>query len=139
MASGNPRAKLAFEMFVHQLRSYIGAMIGVLEGIDVLVFTAGIGENSPEVRATACGGFGFLGLKLDLEKNARPQADQDIATPDSAVRVLVIRAQEDWAIARECWRLARDAASVDLRLRAQDETATAKASQFQKLKETERP
>ncbi len=138
-ANGNPRAKLAFELFVHQLRFYIGAMIGILEGIDVLVFTAGIGENSAEVRAAACGGFGFLGLKLDLKKNALPGADQDIATSDSAVRVLVIRAQEDWAIARECWRLARGAFSVDLQLPAQDETATAKASQSQKSKETEKP
>jgi len=111
MAGGNPKAKLAFEMFVHQLRRFIGAMVAVLEGMDVLVFTAGIGENSAEVRSAACAGFGFLGLKLDLEKNARPWPDQDIAAPDSAIRVLVIRAQEDWAIARECWKLAQNAAS----------------------------
>jgi acetate kinase len=112
MASGNPRAKLAFEMFAHRLRSFIGAMVAALDGMDVLVFTAGIGENSPEVRGAACAGFGFMGLRLDLEKNARPQADQDIASSDSAVRVLVIRAQEDWAIARECWRLARNGLKV---------------------------
>jgi len=107
MARGNPRAKLAFEMFVHRLRSFIGAMVATLDGMDVLVFTAGIGENSAEVRGAACAGFGFMGLKLDADKNARPRADQDISTTDSAVRVLVIRAQEDWAIARECWRLAK--------------------------------
>jgi acetate kinase len=110
MAGGNPRAKLAFEMFVHRLRSFIGAMVATLDGMDVLVFTAGIGENSAEVRGAACAGFGFMGLKLDADKNARPRPDQDIATPDSAVRVLVIRAQEDWAIARECWRLAKQGA-----------------------------
>jgi acetate kinase len=103
---GHMRAKLAFEVFVHRLQAGIGAMIGVLSGIDALVFTAGIGENSPEVRAAACANFGFLGLKLDAAKNAQSSADQEISLPDSAVRVLIVRAQEDWAIARDCWRLA---------------------------------
>jgi acetate kinase len=106
MKDGHPRAKLAFDIFVHRLQAGIGAMIAVLGGIDALVFTAGIGENSPEVRAAACANFGFLGLKLDAAKNARSPADQDISFSDSAVRVLIVRAQEDWAIARDCWRLA---------------------------------
>jgi acetate kinase len=106
MKDGHPRAKLAFDIFVHRLRAGIGAMIGALAGIDALVFTAGIGENSPEVRAAACANFGFLGLKLDAAKNAQSSAEQDISFSDSAVRVLIVRAQEDWAIARECWRLA---------------------------------
>jgi acetate kinase len=106
MKAGNERAKLAFEMFVHHLQSGIGAMIAVLGGIDALIFTAGIGENSPEVRAAACANFGFFGLKLDCAKNAQSPADQEISLSDSAVRVLIVRAQEDWAIARDCWRLA---------------------------------
>jgi acetate kinase len=106
MKDGNPRAKLAFEIFVHHLQSGIGAMVAVLGGIDALVFTAGIGENSPEVRAAACANFGFLGLKLDAAKNIQYSVDQDISVPDSTVRVLIIGAQEDWAIARDCWRLA---------------------------------
>jgi len=106
MKDGHPRAKLAFEIFVHRLRSCIGAMIAVLGGIDVLVFTAGIGENSPEVRAAALANFGYLGVKLDPETNAQSPPDRDIARPDSVVRLLIIRAQEDWAIARDCWRLA---------------------------------
>jgi acetate kinase len=93
-------------MFVHHLQSGIGAMIAVLGGIDALVFTAGIGENSPEVRAAARANFGFLGLKLDGEKNVRSPGDQEISFSDSAVRVLIIRAQEDWAIVCDCWRLA---------------------------------
>ena len=105
MKDGNPRATLAFEIFVHRLQGGIGSMTAVLGGIDALVFTAGIGENSPEVRVAACANFGFLGLKLDPAKNAQPSADQDISLSDSAVRVLVVRAQEDWAIARDCWRL----------------------------------
>jgi acetate kinase len=106
MKDGHSRAKLAFEIFVHRLKAGIGAMIAGLGGIDALVFTAGIGENSPEVRAAACANFGFLCLKLDPAKNAQSSADQDISLSDSAVRVLIVRAQEDWAIARECWRLA---------------------------------
>jgi acetate kinase len=106
MKEGIPRAKLAFDMFVHHLQSGIGAMIASLGGMDALVFTAGIGENSPELRAAACANFAFLGLKLDAAKNIPSSADQDISLPDSTVRVLLIRAQEDWAIARDCWRLA---------------------------------
>jgi len=105
MKDGNERAKLAFEMFVHRLRSCMGSMIAVLGGIDALVFTAGMGENSPEVRAAACANLGFVGAKLDPKKNAQPKLDADISHPDSRVRILVIRAQEDWAIARDCWRL----------------------------------
>jgi acetate kinase len=107
--SGNARARLAFDTFIHRLRQSMGAMIASLGGVDALAFTAGIGENSPEVRAAACAGFEFLGLKLDRRKNLESPVDCDIATPDSAVRVLVVAAREDWAIARECWRLARPA------------------------------
>src|SRR5213592_2124041 len=102
---GNPRAKLAFDIYVHRLQAGIGAMIAVLGGIDALVFTAGVGENSPKVRWSACSKLGFIGLKLNEKRNARPSPDEDIAASDSPVRVLVIRAQEDWAIARECWKL----------------------------------
>jgi acetate kinase len=103
---GHTRAELAFQIFVHRVVSCIGAMIAVLNGIDALVFTAGIGENSPEVRAAACDNFGYLGLRLDSQKNRRAAADREISTRHSAVRVLIVRAQEDWAIARDCWMLA---------------------------------
>jgi acetate kinase len=105
MKAGNFRAKLAFDIFVHRLQSSIGAMIAVLGGLDALVFTAGIGENSPEVRTAACATLTFTGLKLDPAKNAQASGDQEISSPESAIRVLVIRAQEDWAIAKECWRI----------------------------------
>jgi len=109
--NGHARAKLALEMYVHRLRSGIGAMIAVLGGVDALVFTAGVGENSPEVRAAVCENFAFLGLRLDQGKNAQPPLDKDndISAPDAIVRVLVIHAQEDWMIARECWNLLRTA------------------------------
>jgi acetate kinase len=105
MKKGNARAKLAFDIFVHRLRSGIGSMIAALNGIDALVFTAGIGENSAEVRAAACANLGFLGLAIDSAKNLSSPMESDIATSSSTVRVLVLAAQEDWAIARECWKL----------------------------------
>ena len=109
MARGDSRAKLAFDVYVHSLRSHIGAMLASLGGLDALAFTAGVGEHSAVVRAAACEAFAFLGMKLNSEKNARSPLDSDIATDDSTVRVLVIRAEEDWAIASECWKLTRDA------------------------------
>src|SRR6266404_6985504 len=105
MARGDSRAQLAFDVYVHSLRSYIGAMLASLGGVDALAFTAGVGEHSAVVRAGACEAFAFLGMKLDPEKNARSPLDSDIATADSTVRVLVIHAEEDWAIAVECWKL----------------------------------
>jgi len=104
---GNERAKLAFDIFVHRLQSAVGGMAAVLGGLDVLVFTAGVGENSPEVRAAVGDRLEFLGLKLDSKVNQQPSLDCDIAAADSRVRVLVIRAEEDWAIAEECWKLVR--------------------------------
>src|SRR5215468_2697770 len=104
---GHKRAKLAFDIYVHRLRAAIGGMAAVLGGRDALVFTAGVGENSAEVRAAACLGLEFLGVRLDKKANERPCLDQDISTPESRVRVLVIQAEEDWAIAKECWKLTR--------------------------------
>ena len=106
MASGNARARLAYDMYVHRLVREIGAMLGVLGGLDALVFTGGIGENCVPLREAVCAQFAFLGLKLDAGKNAQSAPDQDIAAAGSAVRVLAIRAQEEWEIARECYRLA---------------------------------
>lgn len=105
IAQGNQRAQLALDIYIHRLRAGIGAMLASLGGLDALIFTAGVGENSPVVRAAACEAFGFMGLKLDGEKNQQSPVDQDIAAVDSAVRVLVIHTQEDWEIARECWKL----------------------------------
>jgi len=107
MNAGNPRAKLAFDIFIHRLTSLIGSMVAVLGGVDALVFTAGIGENSAEVRAATCANLEFLGISLDPSKNSQPACDADISTVDSRVRVLMVRANEDWAIACDCWRLAR--------------------------------
>ena len=107
MHAGNERAKLAFDLYIHGVRTAIGGMAAVLEGLDTLIFTAGVGENSPEVRAAICKGLDFLGVTIDLERNQAPLLDADISSPGSRVKVLVIRAEEDWAIAEECWKLCR--------------------------------
>jgi acetate kinase len=109
-ADGDAAAELAFEVYVHRLRSHVGAMLGALGSLDAIVFTAGVGENSPDVRETALAPFEFLGVRLDRERNARAQPDADIAAPDSAVRVLVVRAREEWAIARAAADVARTCA-----------------------------
>jgi acetate kinase len=107
ITQGNERAQLALDIYIHRLRAGIGAMLASLGGLDALIFTAGVGENSAVVRAAACEAFGFLGLKLDGEKNQHSPVDEDIAAVDSAARVLVIHTQEDWEIARECWKLSQ--------------------------------
>jgi acetate kinase len=103
--NGHERATLALEIYIHRLRAGIGAMIAVLGGIDALVFTAGVGEHSPEVRAGACQNLEHVGVKLDPKENAESPPDQDISDRTSPVRVLLIRAGEDWEIARDCWTL----------------------------------
>jgi acetate kinase len=105
-ARGHDRAKLAIDIFVHRLQAGISAMAASLSGLDVIVFTAGIGENAPSVRRAACARLGFMGVQLD-DKNSSLKPDCEISGPASKVRVLVIRAQEDWSIARECIRLSR--------------------------------
>jgi acetate kinase len=102
---GNERARLAYQIYAHRLTREIGSMLAVLGGVNALIFTGGIGENCAPLREDVCAQLGFLNLKLDAGKNAQPRLDQNIAQTDSSVQVLVIRADEDWEIARECRRL----------------------------------
>jgi acetate kinase len=80
-------------------------MIAALEGIDVLIFTGGVGEHVPIIRSRLCRSFGFLGLVLDEDKNASVSGDQEISAVCSTVRVFVVHTQEDWMIARSCWQM----------------------------------
>jgi acetate kinase len=109
---GNERAKLAYDVYGHRLCREIGGMLAALGGVDGLVFTAGIGENCPPLRDLVCRRFAFLGIELDRKKNERSPVDEDITTPASRVRVLVIHTEEDWEIARECLRLVHSAQLV---------------------------
>jgi acetate kinase len=104
-ATGDPRAGLAIDVYVHRLRQTIGGMVVSLGGIDALVFTAGVGEHSPEIRWCTCDGLGFLGLELDHAVNAASRPDADVASPESAARVLVIATREDLTMLREVTRL----------------------------------
>lgn len=98
------RSAIAFEIYIHRLNALIGSMMAALKGIDVLVFTAGIGENASLVRERACDNFSFLNLHLDKKKNVKTSSeDGELSTPDSKVRVLLVHTQEAFEIARECW------------------------------------
>lgn len=102
----DPNAKLAFDMFEYRLRKYIGSYAAALNGVDVIVFTAGIGENSVVLRKQVCENLTYLGVKLDEERNAvRSGEDRRISTDDSAVEVLVIPTNEELMIARDTYRL----------------------------------
>lgn len=102
---GSPRAQVAYDRFVLSVRRALGAMAGALGGVDAVVFTGGIGENSARVRQDTTSALQFAGLTLDEEANALSNADRDIAAPGSRVRVLVLRAREDLTILKEVLRL----------------------------------
>jgi acetate kinase len=98
LASADPCARLAVDYFVYRLTKEIGASVAVLGGVDGLVFTAGIGENSPEIRRRTCDASAWLGIELDPEANCRN--DLRISTPQSKVSVWVIPTNEELMIAR---------------------------------------
>jgi len=101
-AAGNPHAQLALDAFVHSVRHWTGAFHFELGGLDALVFTAGIGENSSALRAAVCHHLEPFGIRLDAAKNAACQATEAvISTADSAVKILVIPANEELVLARE--------------------------------------
>jgi acetate kinase len=103
---GDEAAALAVDVYVHRLRFHLGAMLGALGGLDAVVFTAGVGEHAAEIRAAALEPFAFLGVELDAARNRDARADRDVAAAGSRVRVPVIRAREEWAIARAAAGLA---------------------------------
>ena len=103
---GNERAKLAVDMFVNQIVKYAGAFTAELGGLDNLVFTGGIGENSVAVRERVCSALSFLGLELDSSTNNAPNSGvREISSPNSRVRALVIPANEELGIARRSYEL----------------------------------
>ncbi|PTM58774.1 acetate kinase [Desmospora activa] len=105
---GNKQAKLALEMYTYRLRKTIGAYAAAMDGVDAIIFTAGVGENASLVREWTCRGLSYLGVELDKEKNAN-RGLQVISTPESRVKVLVIPTDEELMIARETKRLVESA------------------------------
>lgn len=105
VAAGVERSRLAFDVYIHRLRSSIASMAAAMNGADAVVFTGGVGENSPAVRAAAVSGLTFLGLDLDESVNTSIQGDGDVSAGDAEVRTLVVRAREDVEVAREVRRM----------------------------------
>lgn len=101
IATGHKRAELAIALYLHRLKACLGSMLMSLGGLDVLVFTAGIGEHHTAIRAAAGEALAFLGVEIDAESNQNNPVDVDIASARSTARVLVIQTQEDWAIAQQ--------------------------------------
>ncbi len=113
VTAGDDDARLALDVFVHRLKHYVGAYLAVLGGADVIVFTAGIGQHSPEVRAAVTDGLGELGIAVDPERNADPSSQARVISPDgSRVAVAVVPTNEELAIARQTADLVARAGSA---------------------------
>ena len=101
IAEDDKLSKLAFDIYEYRIRKYIGSYIAAMGGIDAIVFTAGIGENTPALRSRICTNLSYLGIKLDDELNNKRGQDLEISTPDSNVKVFVIPTDEELVIARD--------------------------------------
>jgi acetate kinase len=112
---GHHPSELALETFAYRVRLGIGAMAAVLDGADAIVFTAGIGENSPGLRDSVCRHLGYLGVKLDKQRNENSRPDADVSAADARCRVLVIHTREDVTIAREVEQVLAGEQAVDER------------------------
>ncbi len=99
--AGNAKAKLALDVFDYRVIKYIGAYAAVMNGVDAIAFTAGIGENNKEMRKAVCENLGYLGIQIDDEKNNVRGEERIISTDDSKVKVLLVPTNEELAIARE--------------------------------------
>ncbi|PJB68751.1 MAG: acetate kinase [Armatimonadetes bacterium CG_4_9_14_3_um_filter_58_7] len=108
---GNERARLALRVLVHEVKKYVGAYTAVLEGLDILAFTGGIGENGMNIRRDVCSGLECLGVEIDLERNAVGGAEGIISTEKSPVKIVVVLANEELVIARETMQLMSDPGS----------------------------
>lgn len=100
-AAGQPDARLALEVYLHRLRASIAAMAAAMGGLDAIVFTGGVGERSPMIRAMAADGLRFLGIALDPGRNGKGEPDREIGADGAPVRALVVTAREDLEIVRQ--------------------------------------
>ena len=106
---GSERAELAVEVYAYRIRKYIGAYMAVLGGLDAVVFTAGVGENSPIVRAKACQGLERLGIEIDETANNSATGQEQVISPGGgSVEVWVVPTNEEMAIARQTEQLVAD-------------------------------
>lgn len=100
-AKGHENARLALDMYYYRVRKYVGAYAAALGRVDAIVFTAGLGENSPEVREEVCKHLGFMGVEIDTVKNKVRGKEVDVSTPNSRVKILLIPTNEELVIARD--------------------------------------
>ena len=98
---GNARAQLALDKFIYEVKKYIGAYATVMGGVDAILFTAGIGENSADLRAKICEGLEYMGIKMDLEKNKVRGQEAVVSAEDSKVKIFIIPTNEELMIAMD--------------------------------------
>ncbi len=99
--NGNERAKLALDMYEQRITKYIGAYAAEMGGVDIIVFTGGVGENQTGLRANVCAPLAFMGVTLDLEANKERGTEKVISSADSKVKVVVVPTDEELMIARD--------------------------------------
>ncbi len=103
---GNEEAKLAYEIYAYRIKKYIGSLSAIMNGLDALVFTAGVGENDSRIRELVCQDMEFFGIKIDMEKNReRSRTIRDISIDDAKVKILVIPTNEELEIVKQCYAL----------------------------------
>jgi acetate kinase len=100
-AGGDADARLALDVYLHRLRAGVAAMAAAMDGLDVVVWTGGVGEHAPAIRAAATDGLGFLGVRVDHDANHSATGDRDLTADGAGVRTLVVTAREDLEIARQ--------------------------------------
>lgn len=101
MAEDDKLCKVAFDIYEYRIRKYIGAYVAAMDGVDAIVFTAGIGENTPSLRTALCANLSYLGIEIDEEENKKRGQDLEISTPASKVKVFVVPTDEELVIARD--------------------------------------
>ncbi|WP_207421929.1 acetate/propionate family kinase [Desertivirga brevis] len=104
--AGDKNAKLAYDMYAYRIKKFIGSYAAALNGLDAIVFTAGVGENDAALREMVCTDMGFFGITIDVEKNkVRSKENREINLPEGKVKVLIIPTNEELEIAKECFEL----------------------------------
>ncbi|MBU0560020.1 MAG: acetate kinase [Bacteroidetes bacterium] len=111
-AEGNKRATAAFDLFTYRIKKYVGSYIAAMGGLDALVFTGGIGENSTEVRKAVCTNMSYLGLEIDQELNEKAEGECDISTKNSKAKILRIPTNEELVIALDTERIVKEQLSA---------------------------
>ncbi len=111
VAEGNKKAKYAFDVFTYKIKKYVGSYAAAMGGLDALVFTGGIGENSIKVRNDVCANLEFIGIKIDPLKNENVKGETDISAPDSKVKVLRIPTNEELVIALDTQQIVSEVLS----------------------------